>query len=145
MIKINKPSRVFKAKALFRYKGTNAKYFLEKRFEKIIIFEIDYNLHEELIVKQTMLDGTQIMFSMISNNMYFKENSYYEKKGEDNYCDFQLYYDDNIMVFEGSVSYLNYVNENYEYREYFETNIILPFNKYLFDVWVKHDKFLWEN
>ena len=140
MIKTNKPSNIFQAKALFRYKGTNNIHFQEKRFENIRIKEIDYNLTEELLVKKTMFDGTEVMFSMISGNLFIKENGNYELKGGQNFCDFELYNDENLMVFDGSISYLNYVTLNFEYKEYFETIIILPFNKYLMEIWVNHAK-----
>lgn len=142
MVKINKPSIAFNAKALFRYRGNNYKHLQEKRFENITIKEIDYNLKEELLITKTMFDGTQVMFSMISSNMYLKENGNYKLKEEQNFCDFELYFDENYMVFEGNISYMNYINLDFEYRESFETTIILAFNKKLFDIWVKHGKII---
>ncbi|WP_396177594.1 hypothetical protein [Flavobacterium sp.] len=140
MIKINKPSTLFTAKAILRYKGTNMRHVQEKRFESIKIWEIDYNLREELLVTQTMFDGTEIMFSMISGNLFFKENGYFELKEDQFFCDFCLFYDTDFMVFEGCISYLNALNLNFEYKEDFDTTIILPYNKRLFDIWVKHNK-----
>lgn len=140
MIKINKIPSFFSAKAIYRYRGTNTRHLQEKRFETIRIKEIDYNLREELLVTQTMCDGTEIMFSMISSNLFIKENGYYELKEEQYFCDFSLFFDEDFMLFEGYVSYINIFNLNFEYKEDFDVTFILPFNKKLLDIWVKHDK-----
>ena len=140
MIKINKPSSFFKAKAIYRYRGTNMKHFQEKKFVSIRIKEIDYNLREELLVTQTMCDGTEIMFSMISSNLFVKENGYFEQKEGQYFCDFSLFFDEDFMIFEGSISYINVFNLSFEYKECFDTTIILPFNKKLLDMWVNNGK-----
>lgn len=142
MIKINKPSKVFKAKALYRYRGTNTRHFQERRFQDISIIEIDHNLREELLIKQTMFDGTKVMFSMISANIYIEEDGVYRLKEDDNFCDFELHYDENYMIFEGGISYLNSVNLNLDYKEYFDTTLIAAFNKSILDIWVKHNKII---
>lgn len=140
MIKINKPSMVFTTKALLRYTGTNYNYLQEKRFEKMVIIEKEYNLREDLIVQHTMFDGTQIMFSMISGKLYIKENGYYELKEGQNFCDFILFWDEKFMVFEGNISYMNNVNDNFKYKEDFKTTMILPFNKHLLKIWEENNK-----
>lgn len=131
---------VFTTKALLRYTGTNYNYLQEKRFEKMVIIEREYNLREDLIVQHTMFDGTQIMFSMISGKLYIKENGYYELKEGQNFCDFILFWDEKFMVFEGNISYMNNVNDNFKYKEDFKTTMILPFNKHLLKIWEENDK-----
>jgi len=142
MIKIRKPSSLYFGKLLIKYRGTKQVYFQQKSFEEIIIRKIDYNLEEELLIELTTFDGTQIMFSMISANLFTKENNSYELKEGQNFCDFELYYDDNFMVFTGYISYENMVNQKFSYLESFDATIILAFNKELFDIWVKHDKMI---
>jgi hypothetical protein len=139
MIKVRKPSSAFNGKVMLRYKGKNQTYFQERRFEKIVIKEIDYALNEELLVEHTMFDQTQIKFSMISANLYIKENEEIILKEDQNFCDFELDYDEKFMVFEGSISYEKHHSENFVYKEDYHTTIILPFSKKLFDIWVKHD------
>ena len=131
---------VFTTKALLRYTGTNYNYLQEKRFEKMVIIEKEYNLREDLIVQHNMFDGTQIMFSMISGNLYIKENGYYELKDGQNFCNFFLFWDEQVMVFEGNISYMTNVNDNFIYKEDFKTTMILPFNKSLYKIWVENDK-----
>lgn len=140
MIKINIPTRSFKSQALIRYKGTNQIFFQNKSFEKMNIIEIDYNLHESLLIKNTMYDGTELMFSMISSNLFIKENDYYELKDGQNFCDFELFTDKSTMIFEGYISYENQIALGFIYKEFFELTIILPHNDYLYDIWVKHNK-----
>lgn len=131
---------VFTTKALLGYTGTNYNYLQEKRFEKMVIIEKEYNLREDLIVQHTMFDGTQIMFSMISGKLYINENGYYELKEGQNFCDFILFWDEKLMVFEGNISYMNNVNDNFKYKEDFKTTMILPFNKHLLKIWEENDK-----
>lgn len=140
MIKINKPSIVFITKALLRYTGSNFRHFQENRFEKMDIIEKEYNFREDLIVQHTMFDGTQLMFSMISAKLYIKENGHYELKEGQNFCDFVLYWDEKLMVFEGSVSYINSANDDFEYKEDFKITMILPYNKTLYKIWLENDK-----
>ncbi|TBX66145.1 hypothetical protein EZL74_11195 [Flavobacterium silvisoli] len=142
MIKINKPSMVFTTKALLRYTGTNYNYLQEKRFEKMVIIEREYNLREDLIVQHTMFDGTQIMFSMISGKLYIKENGYYELKEGQNFCDFILFWDEKFMVFEGNISYMNNVNDNFKYKEDFKATMILPYDKHLLKIWEENNKLI---
>ena len=139
-MKIDKLPSFFSAKAMYRYIGSNMKHCQEKRFQNIRIKDVDYKLKEELLVKQIMFDGTEIMYSMISSNLFFKKNENFEFREENCFCDFCLFYDEDYMVFEGSISYLNAFKPNFEYKEYFNTTIILPFNQKLLDIWVKHDK-----
>ena len=59
-MKIDKLPSFFSAKAMYRYIGSNMKYFQEKRFQNISIKEIDYKLNEELLVKQVMFDELKL-------------------------------------------------------------------------------------
>lgn len=140
MVKVSKPRKTFRGKILLNYKGTNRFYYDATKFEQFAVIAIDEVLKEELLVKLTMFDGTLIMFSMISNRLYkYENNSYKLKKGQD-FCNFQLCYDEDNLIFVGNISYENIISETLNYKEDFSATIILPFSKYVYDIWIIHGK-----
>lgn len=142
-MKINRPPMFFQAHLHLSYRGDNHNFYQKRCLTKIRIVDIDYNLKEEMLVKLKMFDDTEIMFSMISANLYKKVNDKYELQDDDHFCDFELSYDEKLLFFNGHISYENSFGPLFLYREAFETRIILPndrTNKELIDIWVKHDK-----
>lgn len=144
MVKVSKPLKTFRGKILLNYKGTNRFYDDATKFEQFAVVAIDEVFKEELVVKLTMFDGTLIMFSMISDRLYKYENNSYKLKEGQNFCNFQLCYDENNLIFVGNISYENTISETLNYKEYFSATIVLPFSKYVYDIWIRHGKWLIE-
>lgn len=144
MVKVSKPLKTFGGKILLNYKGTNRIYYDATKFEQFAVVAIDEVFKEELVVKLTMFDGTLVMFSMISDRLYkYENNSYKLKEGQD-FCNFQLCYDEDNLIFVGNISYENIISETLNYKEDFSATIILPFSKYVYDIWIRNGKWVIE-
>lgn len=133
------PETGFDAYMSLWYLGENHCHVFGKTFPKIHIEEINSDLNEELLIQLRMYDGTEIMISMISANLYIKVNEKYELQEKD-FCDFELFMTDELMVFHGKISYRKNFETEYSFREHYRTSIIIDRNERLLDIWKKHDK-----
>jgi len=147
-MKVNKPPVVFLGYLHLKYRGKNHNFFQKRSLSKIQIIEIDYKLKEELVVSLTTFDGTEIKFSMISSNLYVKTNNEYklqevnEEQEQQSFCSFELLFTDNLMLFDGFLSY----NKNFEglfsFKEDFEATITVNENHLLLQTWIKHEQII---
>lgn len=139
MIKINKPSALFKADLILRYQGSNQQFLFHRNVLPVRIQEIDYGLNEKLVVSCTMPEGKQVKFSMISSEMYFEDkpdmNDEDNQREFQNHCYFDLFLRDNMMYFIGSISYENYFPPAYRYRESYIATIVTAKNERLLKIW----------
>ncbi|MDD3004558.1 hypothetical protein [Flavobacterium sp.] len=137
-MKTNNTSLTFSGKMLIKYLGRNLIYIQDRRFESVEIIEFDSTINEKLIIKHTLMDKTEVMFSMASSNLYLKKKDKYIYKEGQNFCDFELHYDETIMVFDGIISFENRFNKHSIFKEDFNAIIILPFNQELLKIWKKN-------
>lgn len=142
-MKVNKPPITFFGHLYLEYNGRNHSFFQEKSFSKINILEIDYKLKEELLVSLTMFDGTEIKFSMISANLYIKTDGEYKLQEVDkenehqSFCDFELLQSDELMLFDGTISYHKNFEAPFSFIENFNATIIVQSNPLLLKIWKK--------
>ncbi|MGG7036300.1 MAG: hypothetical protein ACI7YS_14045 [Flavobacterium sp.] len=145
-MKVNKPPQVFSGHLHLKYRGSNHEFFQRRNFTKTHIIEIDYNLKEELIVGLTMFDGTEIKFSMISSNLYIKTDGKYklqemdEETERQSFCNFELFSTDELMLFDGTISYHKNFEHPFSFVESFQASIILRNNPQLLEIWQKHEQ-----
>ncbi len=144
-MKVNKPPIVYSGHLHLKYRGINQTFFQQRSLTKVIIIEKEFNSKEELVVFLTTFDGTEIMFSMISSNLYIKENGKYELKDGQNHCHFELLLSDKIMLFNGHIAYDKKFDEQFTYKEDFEATIILYENALLLQTWIKHEQMIITN
>lgn len=137
-MKTNDPPHTFTGKILIKYLGRNLIYMQDRRFEPVEILEFDYLINEKLVIKHTFMDKTEVKFSMASSNLYFKKNDKFVYKEGQNFCDFELHYDEDLMVFDGIISIENRFNKHSVFKEDFTAIIILPFAQELLKIWKKN-------
>lgn len=137
-MKTNNPPLTFTGKILIKYLGRNLIYIQDRRFEPVEIKEFDSSINEKLVIKHTLMDKTEIMCSMASSNLYLKKKDKYVYKEGQNFCDFELHYDENIMVFDGIIAFENRYNKHSIFKEDFNAIIILPFDQELLKIWKKN-------
>jgi len=138
MVKIAKPTSTFKAHLHLKYRGMNIPFLHQTSFVKVVILDIDYSIKEELVVAVTLLDGTEVKFSMASNNLYMKvEGKYLLFEGQF-YCNFDLKQTDEMFFFDGYLSYENNLNPSFVFKEDYIASIVLNRNERLLAIWNKH-------
>lgn len=147
-MKINKPPFTFFGHLHLEYRGNNYSFCQKSSFTKIKILEIDYNLKEELLVSLTMFDGTEIKFSMISANLYIKTDGEYklqevdEENKHKSFCDFELLQSDELMLFDGTISYHKNFEAPFSFIENFNARIIIKNSPKLLEIWKKHEQLI---
>ena len=144
-MRVNKPPMIYFGHLHIKYQGKNQIFFQEQKLFKIEIIEIDYNLDEELVVSLTTFDGTEVKFSMISSNLYIKENGKYVLQEEQSFCRFDLLLKDKIMLFDGFLSYHKKFEELFSFKEDFEATIVLNENILLLQTWIQHEQIIITN
>lgn len=137
-MKTNNLPLTFTGKILIKYLGTNLIYIQDRRFVSVEIKEFDSGINEKLVIKHTLMDQTEIMCSMASSNLYLKKKDKYVYKEGQNFCDFELHYDENILVFDGIIAFENRYNKHSIFKEDFNAIIILPFDQELLKIWKKN-------
>lgn len=137
MILVRKPPVFFKGQMLLKYNGKNQEFFQKSSLLPIKIFDNDYSISEELVVTNTMYDGTEIKFSMLSSNLFVKKEGEYQLMEGQNFCSFELFKSNDIIVFDGFISYENFFSENFNFKEDFSATIITQPIKSLIDIWEK--------
>lgn len=116
-----------------------------------MIIEKDFNSKEELVVFLKTFDGTDIMFSMVSSNLYIKKNGKYklqdmnEEQEQQSFCHFELLLTDKIMLFDGFMSYRKNFGELYSFKEDFEVRITIDQNPRLLQTWIQHEQMIITN
>ena len=121
-------------------------FFQERSWSKIEIIGVDHNLKEELVVSLTTFDGTEIKFSMFSSNIYIKVNGKYElQEEEQSFCDFQLLMTDELMLFNGYISYHKNFEGPFSFKEDFAATITVNENPSLLQTWIKHQQIIIAN
>lgn len=140
MVKINKPPRIYGAQMLLKYEGRNKAHEQKKSYTAIKIKEFDENTGEQLVVQHIMFDGTELLFCMISANLYLKKDGTFQLLEGQNYCDFELFINDNLLVFSGEIGSETIFNEDYNFRERFDVTIIMENNEQILDTWILHNK-----
>ena len=141
-MRINKPPMIYFVHLHLKYRGKNHAFFQERRLFNIEIIEIDYSLNEELVVSLTTFDGTKVKFSMISSNLYIKENGKYTLQQEQSFCRFELFLNDKIMFFDGFLSYHKKFEELFSFKEDFEATIVVNENALLLETWIQNEQII---
>lgn len=142
MIKIKKTPRIFEAQMLLKYLGRNSIYNQKRTLTSIKIKEFDTDLGEELVVQHTMFDGTEVLFSIISGNLFLKKEDKIQLTLQEeeiqNFCCFELFNNGNLLVFDGFMSYENTINENFNFKEDFIAIIIMKKSNEVLEIWNKY-------
>lgn len=139
-MRVNKPPMIYFGHLHLKYRGINQTFSQQRSLTKVKIIEIDYNLEEELVVSLTTFDGTEVKFSMVSSNLYIKENGKYVLQEEQSFCHFELLITDKIMLFDGFMSYRKIFGELYSFKEDFEVRITINENPLLLQTWIQHEQ-----
>ena len=147
-MKVNKPPMAFRAHLHLEYKGSNNLFFQEMPLHKIMIIDVDYNLKEELIVPLTMYDGTEIKICMISSNLYIKTDGKYklqqmdEEQEQQSFCHFKLLSTDELMLFDGTISYHKNFEPSFSIIENYKATIFIKSNPTLLEIWKKYENII---
>jgi len=144
-MRVNKPPMLYFGHLHLKYRGRNNNFEQDRSLTKVMVIEKEFNSKEELVVFLTTYDGTEIMFSMISSNLYIKENGKYQLKEDRNYCCFELLLSDKMMLFNGNIAYEKKFGDQFSFKEDFEATIILNENEMLLRTWIKHEQIIITN
>jgi len=145
-MRVNKPPMIYFGHLHLKYRGINQTFSQQRSLTKVMIIEKDFNSKEELVVFLKTFDGTEIMFSMVSSNLYIKENGKYklqdvnEEQETQSFCSFDLLLTDKIMLFDGFMSYRKIFGELYSFKEDFEVRITINENPLLLQTWIQHEQ-----